>query len=383
MPAGRWRIDRLMDDIAVLGRRGLPREHYFVEVASRLRRTIDCDATCWHTLDPQTRLITSDASQELISSGVYTPDTVSLAGAQIIASEYFVRDVNTFSSLAGRRTPVGILSQATKGRPERSTRYRELLAPSGIPFEMRAAFVSRGRCWGAVHIARREDSRDFTAEDATALARVSSAIADGIRASLRIDAARQAPDGSGPGLVVLSAGNEVELITPPARALLAAMSGAAGGGGDQPPPTAILALAGFARRHAPDLDRDTGTVAVPTASGWITLHASLPEGQAEGRVAIVLERTASPQATAVRLEAHGVTPREREIATLIARGLTNSDIAEALVLSLYTVQDHIKSLFEKTGVASRQELVAQIFIDDYMPQVAGRAPLSASGGFAA
>ncbi len=199
VPAGRWQIDRLVEDVAGLGRRGLPREQYYGELAARLRRVIDCDAACWHTIDPQTRLMTSDAPQELLSEGVLTRETAPDAGALIVASEYFVEDVNTFAGLASRRVPVGILSQATNGNPERSARYRDLLAPAGIPFELRAAFVSRGRCWGAVHIARREDRRDFTTEDAGALARLTSAIADGIRTSLRFDAARQAHDGAAPG----------------------------------------------------------------------------------------------------------------------------------------------------------------------------------------
>ena len=117
------------------------------------------------------------------------------------------------------------------------------------------------------------------------------------------------------------------------------------------------------------------TVAVPTGAGWITLHASLPDGSTAGRVAIVVERSASPAATAVRLEAHGVTAREREIAGCLAAGLTNSEIAQQLVLSPYTVQDHIKSLLEKTGVSSRQELVARIFLDDYLPRIAAGTPL--------
>jgi DNA-binding NarL/FixJ family response regulator len=98
-------------------------------------------------------------------------------------------------------------------------------------------------------------------------------------------------------------------------------------------------------------------------------------------VAIVLERAASPASTAIRLEAHGVTAREREIASLVARGLTNPEIAARLVLSPYTVQDHIKSLFEKTGVSSRQEFVARVFLDDYLPQVAARTPLTSTGSF--
>ncbi len=103
---------------------------------------------------------------------------------------------------------------------------------------------------------------------------------------------------------------------------------------------------------------------------------------AAASVAVVLERVASEPATALRLETYGVTEREREIAALLARGLSNAEIADTLVLSPYTVQDHLKSLFEKTGVSSRQELVARVFFDDYLPRVAAHAPLASSGGFA-
>jgi DNA-binding CsgD family transcriptional regulator len=147
-------------------------------------------------------------------------------------------------------------------------------------------------------------------------------------------------------------------------------------------PSPLIALAAFARSRADDPGPQQNVIAIPTASGWITLHASLPQGSATGQVAIVLEQTTSPQTTALRLEVEGVTPREREIATLLAKGLTNAEIAEALVLSPYTVQDHIKNLFEKTQVGSRQELVARVFLDDYLPQLAQRTPLNSKGTFA-
>lgn len=382
MPAGSWAVDRLVQDVGRLGARGLPREDYYAEVTARLRRVIPSTAACWHTMDPQTRLLTSDCPQELVSSGVFTADTVKAAGAGIVASEYLGRDLNTFAALARRRVPVGTLSQASGGRPERSVRYREVLAPAGIPHELRAAFVSRGRSWGAVHIARHEGQPDFSAQDSAALASIIGLVAEGIRSSLRFDAARRSAAGpASPGLVVLGEGNEVELITPPARELLEAMRPGAESGADETPPGAVLALAAFAR-GAPDPGAEARAVAVPTGSGWITLHASLPDGAGTGRVAIVLERSASPESTAVRLEAHGVTAREREIAGLLAAGLTNSEVAERLVLSPYTVQDHVKSLFEKTDVSSRQELVARIFLDDYMPQIDAGTPLDGAGGFA-
>ncbi len=366
----------------MLGGRGLPREEYYAEVTARLRRVVPSTAACWHTLDPQTRLMTSDSPHELVSSGIYTPDTVMAAGAGIVASEYFGQDVNKFADLARRRVTVGTLSQATGGQLERSGRYRDVLAPSGIPYELRAAFVSRGRCWGAVHIARRYDQPDFTADDIAVLASITTLVAEGIRSSLRFDAGRRAEGAAAPGMVVLGPSNEVELMTPPAHELLAAMRSSTQSDSDETPPSPLLALAAFTRGSPIDPDAGPHAVAVPSASGWITLHASQPDGGAAGRVAIVLERAASPHSTAIQLEAHGVTAREREIATLLASGLTNPEIAERLVLSPYTVQDHIKSLFEKTNVSSRQELVARIFLDDYLPQLVNRTALSADGSFA-
>lgn len=382
MSGAKWATDRLVDDVARLGARGLPREEYYAEVTARLRRVVPSAAACWHTVDPGTRLLTSDSPAELISRGILTEESATEAGQGIVASEYLVRDVNTFASLARKRVPVGTLTQATGGKLDRSVRYQQVLEPAGIPYELRAAFVTRGRCWGAVHIARLDGEPDFTAEDVSVLASITGIVAEGIRASLRFDAGRRGgAERTSPGLMLLGPRNEVEMITPPARELLDLMSSGARSGNGEVPPNAVLALAEYTRR-GPAGD-EARAVAVPTGAGWITLHASLPEGSTAGRVAIVVERSASPAATAVRLEAHGVTAREREIAGCLAAGLTNSEIAQQLVLSPYTVQDHIKSLLEKTGVSSRQELVARIFLDDYLPRIAAGAPLDSTGQFTA
>jgi DNA-binding NarL/FixJ family response regulator len=49
----------------------------------------------------------------------------------------------------------------------------------------------------------------------------------------------------------------------------------------------------------------------------------------------------------------GLTPREGEILTLLARGLSNSEIAAALFLSNNTVKTHINRIFTKTGSRDR------------------------------
>lgn len=54
---------------------------------------------------------------------------------------------------------------------------------------------------------------------------------------------------------------------------------------------------------------------------------------------------------------HRLTPREREVLTLIGEGLTNREIAERLVISLSTVQTHYSHIIEKLGLNNRAELI--------------------------
>jgi DNA-binding NarL/FixJ family response regulator len=51
-----------------------------------------------------------------------------------------------------------------------------------------------------------------------------------------------------------------------------------------------------------------------------------------------------------------LTPREREVAVLAAQGLTSPEIAQRLVLSARTVENHLHRGYAKLGVASRAEL---------------------------
>ena len=373
--------ERLIDEVDLLSARGLPRRQFFAELAPRLRKVIENDASCWHTLDPHTRLMTSDSPDELIERGVFAPDETQAAGELVVRSEYLVEDVNTFAGLAAQRVPVGILEHVMRGDPQRSARYRDLLLPADIPHELRAAFVIRGRVWGAVHIARRAASGPFEQRDVDALAAAAGAIARGIRASLRFDAARRGTGVDAPGLVVLGPQDDVELITPPARELLASLRPDGPDYADDAIATPVLALASFVR-GAPEAGQGgSNVVTVPGSDGWITLHASLPGPPGDGRIAVVLERAGGARSATVRLEAFGATAREREVATLLARGLSRAELAEALVLSPHTVEDHVKSLYEKLGVASRQELVARVFLDEYLPEVTLKTPLTSRGRF--
>ena len=53
----------------------------------------------------------------------------------------------------------------------------------------------------------------------------------------------------------------------------------------------------------------------------------------------------------------GLTQREAEILSMIARGMKNSDIAAGLVLSAQTIKSHINRIFAKTGSAGRADAI--------------------------
>jgi DNA-binding NarL/FixJ family response regulator len=57
----------------------------------------------------------------------------------------------------------------------------------------------------------------------------------------------------------------------------------------------------------------------------------------------------------------GLTPREAEVLALIAGGLTNTEIADRLVVSAATVKSHVNHIFSKAGVRDRAQAVVYAY----------------------
>jgi DNA-binding NarL/FixJ family response regulator len=82
------------------------------------------------------------------------------------------------------------------------------------------------------------------------------------------------------------------------------------------------------------------------------------------RLAVTLHRGGGPALAVVHpIPGRGdvfarLTAREREVAACLAAGLSNREIARALVISVGTVKDHVHSILTKTGLRSRAAVAA-------------------------
>ncbi len=67
---------------------------------------------------------------------------------------------------------------------------------------------------------------------------------------------------------------------------------------------------------------------------------------------------------------------------MVAQGLSTDAIASRIHISPWTVQDHLKAIFEKVGVSSRGELIARTFFAHDAPRLSDGTPVGSDGWFA-
>jgi len=118
------------------------------------------------------------------------------------------------------------------------------------------------------------------------------------------------------------------------------------------------------------------TQAIRNGAAGYLVHGRFEPEELEGRIKAVArgEMVLSPAVTPAVFDAlrrapgpsndseeqglGSLTAREREVLNLLARGLSNREIAEELVITNKTVKKHLSRVYEKIGVHSRAEAIA-------------------------
>lgn len=329
--------------------RGLDHVTLREQASAVVRSSVGFDLAVWATVDPATVMWTS-----CVIDGAGRDEDLETA---VFRNEYLDTDVLKLTALADGAL-AGTLAGATHGDPRASARGRDILRPMGVDDELRLVFSDGTTAWGALCLLR--SGGRFSEQELASLREVSRPFARLLRASLLRDAAQHGAarhgatgvlPGGAPGLLVCSPEGTVVRASTEAADLLQTSP-------DQLLRSSPVPVRSLVSRY---LAGHGSAGAVPVDGGWLTLQAtSLGDD-----VVVVVEEIRPEQLADVVVRGRGLTDRERDVLALVARGRSNRQVATALRLSEWTVQDHVKSLLAKFGVSSRAELAGALFFGHY------------------
>ena len=335
---------RAMDAIAeVAAHPGIAPE-FSSNVASAIRAAIPFDGWCLFGIDPLTGLRTVQFGQN------GTEGTAWMA-----QNEALMHDVNSYRDLATAVRPAGWLSRSHQAA-RTSARLNEILLPQSYSSELRLVLKSRGLVWGALVLFRGKPGPVFTDEDAVEICYLGEPLAQAIRTYTA--RGTLTPGGTTPpaGVINVDAADRLS-VSPEAQAWIDDLVP----GGDDETYARDVTRVVFEAAHA--LRRGRGRDAactVRTVSGrWMRLEAIAQPDDSDNVTAVLHDATASQRAGALAAYFR-LTGRERQVVDQLYAGRAANQIGRKLGISTFTVNEHLRAIYRKSGSPSRQELLARL-----------------------
>jgi DNA-binding CsgD family transcriptional regulator len=364
-----WRFARAEDKISRLSKQGLDMVAFWRACTPVLADAVPhYVAPCCYTIDPASGLVTSHFQK-----------AVPEFPAEWITMEYAEDHVMQLTDVARSPSGISTLYEATGGDPSSSPRWQANMT-LGVDQELITALRTRsGDVWGALGLYRQPDRPLFDADEQAFLATISPIMADAVRRALLIGESADPEGPDAPGMIVLGPGWRPESMSPSVEEWLRDLPD--GNLAASRLPTAVLAVAGRAARSATSTgDRAEVAVArVLTRSGrWVVLHGVPLTAMDNQRVAVIVEPAHPSRIPPLLMSAYGLTQREQQLTRLVLQGFSTIDIAARLVISVHTVQSHLRNVFTKTGVRTRRDLVTKIFFAHYEPRLRDNEQRTAS-----
>jgi DNA-binding NarL/FixJ family response regulator len=316
------------------------------ELLDEIRRAVGFDAYAWLLTDPETSVGTSPLAE--------VPCLPELP--RLIRLKYLT-EVNRWTTL---NRPVALLSESTGGDLSRSLVWRELLSRHDIGDIASSVHTDQFGCWGFLDLWR--VAGRFTASDAAYLTDIAGPVTAALRraqASTFV-AVRERPP-RGPVVLLLSHDLDVRAQTPQTQEYLRVLVPPEED--RSPVPASAYNIAAQLLANEAGVDSSPPWARVHLSGGlWLTLRAARlgDTGAPSNRdIAVSIEETSPPARAALFARAYGLSTRESELLGHLVTGSDTHELAHRLFLSQYTVQDHLKSIFAKTGVNSRRALLSR------------------------
>lgn len=339
---------RSLETIALICERGGELRSLRVALLEAIRRAIPFDAYAWLLTDPDSEVGASPVAK--------VPSMTDLP--RLIRLKYGT-DVNRWTNL-GR--PVGLLSSATDGDLSRSLLWRELLNDYGVIDVASVVLRDKYGCWAFLDLWRIEQPTPFAADEADFLEAAAAPITHALRrataSTFRPDATPPPPGG--PAVLVLSADLEVKEQTSGMEEYLRLLIPTEQ---DRPAvPAAAYNVGAQLIASEAGVDGHPAMARVHLSGGvWLTLRAARfgnTSSPRDGDIAVTIERSSPDERLRVFALASGLSRREIELLQHLATGADTRAVAQKMFVSENTVQDHLKAVFDKTGIRSRSALLA-------------------------
>jgi DNA-binding NarL/FixJ family response regulator len=318
-------------------------------ILDEIRRAVGFDAYAWLLTDPETEVGCAPVAD--------VPCLPELA--RLIRLKYLTA-VNRWTTLDA---PVGLLRAVTGDQPGHSLVFRELLAPYDVGDVASLVYRDRFGCWGFLDLWRTGSGSRFTSAESELLTRVAAPVTEALRhcQARTFELDTTALDRTGPVVLALSPELEVRAQTPETEGYLRIL--VPPDQGRRPVPAAAYNVAAQLLAVEAGVDRHPPSARLHVSGGvWLTVRAARMGEAGHGQqrdIAVTIETCSPAERLPVFARAHGLSARESELLTHLVAGGDTRGIARHMFLSELTVQDHLKSMFAKTGTRSRRTLLAR------------------------
>lgn len=355
---------RVARDVEVIAHAGLDLDTFIEEAMASIARAVPSLGSCISMVDPSTLLLTGTRKYgDLVGRDEHDHEWGLL--------EYGDTEPSGFRTLARQDVPAVAMQEFARSGGGRSRRMTEFMEPNfGYTDELRLVFRDHGQVWGGAALFRGADTRPFDEDDVLLMASLSGLMSVGVRTGLLARVAlRDTPTPTGPAVIIVDHAGVVQQISMGAEERLRDLVG-----NETVAETSgvIGSLVGAARQFAAGLSDLPPRARVRSRSGqWLVLHATplSVRGTTAGDVVVTIDEARPPEIVPIVVAAFDLTARERDVTQLVLQGVDTKEIAATLHVSTYTVQDHLKAVFEKADVRSRRELIARVFFDQYAPRL--------------
>ena len=323
-----------------------------IALVDELRRLAPFGSYVWAITDPATEVAIAPLAD--------VPNEAVAALPRLIRLRYLTR-INRWTSL---ETTAESLHRVTSGHPELSLLHRELLAGIGVGDVATVVFRDQHGLWGWLDLWRTLDEPPFGDHELERLSSVTAPITAGLRRRLALTFGQPAsvPDRPGPIVLMLSPALDVVAQTPHTDGYLRALLPP--DGDRRPVPAGAYNVSAQLLAVEAGIDDHPPTSRVRLRDGvWLTFRAARVESDrphADQDIAVSIEPCSPAERLDLFARTNALTARETELVDLLVAGADTKAVAEALFMSQHTVQDHLKSIFAKTGAHTRRILVGRV-----------------------